>query len=143
MRWPIAAAPTRGIACTRSVPTISRDDSVGYSSINMTIINEPLPTDVMPTKNPPITPTMAVGTGRTRRWSIITSGIGPRRDCTTTFTSIAAAASRSTAPRISLMSFSTPLLATWSMTYEPANAAGTEPTASQRTSVQFTVRLRM
>ena len=52
-----AAAPTSGIAWMRSVPTISFDESSGYININMTMISEPEPTEVMPTIRPPIAPT--------------------------------------------------------------------------------------
>ena len=55
----------------RSVPTISFDESNGYISINMTMISEPEPTDVIPTMRPPIAPTTSVGTGRTSAGSII------------------------------------------------------------------------
>ena len=44
MRWPIAAEATSGIACTRSVPTISSPDNLGYRNMSITMIKDPLPT---------------------------------------------------------------------------------------------------
>ena len=63
--WPSAAEATSGTACTRSVPTSSLARSVGYSHISAMMINEPLPTEVMPTTTPPTTPMTTVGSRRT------------------------------------------------------------------------------
>ena len=53
-----------------------------------------------------------------------------------------AAATRSTQPRIFFTSSSTPPLLIREIAYAPANAAGTLPTESQRTSRQLTVPCR-
>ena len=54
------------MAWTRSVPTSSLVDSIGYSSIRATMISDPDPTEDIPTNRPPATPTSTVTTGRTR-----------------------------------------------------------------------------
>ncbi len=100
-RWPSAAAPTSGIACTRSVPTISFDESFGYRIIRATMISDPDPTEVMPTISPPSAPITRVATGRTSAGSIMSvTGASLRRACRTSLARIAPAATMRTQPRI-------------------------------------------
>ena len=56
MICPSAADATSGTAWTRSVPTSSFALSVGYSAMSAMMINDPEPTDVMPTTMPPARP---------------------------------------------------------------------------------------
>ena len=59
--WPKAAEATSGMAWTRSVPTSSRDVSIGYSIIRQTMMSDPDPTEVIPTISPPTMPMRRVG----------------------------------------------------------------------------------
>ena len=77
--WASAAAETSGMACTRSVPTSSAPRRLGYSNIRQTMMIEPDPTEVRPTKNPPSTPTKTVGIGRTRIGAAGPRGSAPAR----------------------------------------------------------------
>ena len=149
--WPSAAEATSGIACTRSVPTSWRVDSIGYRRSRATMITEPEPTEVMPTIKPPTIPMATVGTGFSRKGSA--SGIWPAtiiasrcrawRSWMMLFTTIDVAATIKATPRASFnRSCTTAPVPNLFRMSTPTNADGIEPTQSQRTSVQLTVPRR-
>ncbi len=116
----------------------------------MTIINEPEPTEVMPTTSPPTTPISTVGSGRTRSGRLgagpplaIPSALRVARTCSKPLAAIEEAARSSATPRTCLMRACTTAPSPRARsTSTPAKAAGTDPTISQRTRAKLTVPRR-